>query len=1127
MKSILKFALLSLLAGKVLHFFLPNIQAALSSSERVVIQEVPVSPVVLTEPQGKLLLVIDWSVGIQFWDTQTESLLGQIPSKRGEELLAPVLAPDGCQLIWASRHEDDRDLFNFHAVRLDDIAQWPPRIRKVGSCRSSETVSKLSFPASGGSMKVETWGPKLTFNMDWREYPWSSSGKLEATDEIGLQRHPKMRLFSVSKGSKKVFDLPISQNLPDYNTSHDPMPEVALSSDSTFVAVCWPLGDHDAEFEIWDIPSAKRLTSERVRGFVNNIAHCPRSNRFFLGAGASKYDPSTGGVFVVDNPRFPRLRKFPRDVYVEEVSEARFDESGGKFFTKSVHGTITFWDLESLTLSHQHEISEGDGGSGLHVRASKDGSLWFDFCDIYSDKPNPDINRFNQFVFDSDGRCIGGGRLTPRRRIEGFYFHKMPGEALGLDTRDYRPLCSNSLLNDVRTAAQQAGFHPHPLEADYVVYKREDTSAFASSQGLKWLAWHDKKAATIRFHAWGGMKPPASIRDTSDISCLDIHPSLPLLLVSTRSRSTRLINLSTRQSVLLVAQTSPDPEWIIYSDDGFFEASKRGALLVSLVKGSQAWQIDQFVHERNRPDILLDRLGMLTTAKKQVFDVVRSQREIKAQKYDNFAIKEVPMPDMRLENVSPDRREANINISHPSAVQVELRVNGTFVQRVFLPQGNVQMKATMPLVAGFNRIEAEALTSEATRGARSHVTVWGGQNVSDRTFIVSMGVSDYLDESLQDLVYAAKDARDLSAAFERASVSSKTESLVLTDANMTKAALKKVRTFLASAQPADTIVIFMAGHGLRQNDDYYYLTHDTNMASIQNTSVSFSDLERVLKECRSLKKLVLLDTCYSGENSVDFVQGDNTHIPAPIAVETTSLNHSTEMRIREAASKMFLNRRLLSGDLLRRSGAIVFSACLAHEVSGEDDAIQQGIFTHALLQALKTVATDTDENRRISVRELARSVSSIVIDYTKGQQHPTVDRDNHLQNIEFLVTEEVPDRKTINSILLNLRALVDNISLTDNDTRAPLFTSSVNYFGKVMSASAATRACRSTKRPFPANALQLKVLSKADNSATLMFTADGILKGQVVLSWCTVTLKKVGQYWLVSALDEKLASKNQ
>jgi hypothetical protein len=266
MKSILKFALLSLLAGKVLHFFLPNIQAALSSSERVVIQEVPVSPVVLTEPQGKLLLVIDWSVGIQFWNTQTESLLGQIPSKRGEELLAPVLAPDGCQLIWASRHEDDRDLFNFHAVRLDDIAQWPPRIRKVGSCRSSETVSKLSFPASGGSMKVETWGPELTFNMDWREYPWSSSGKLEATDEIGLQRHPKMRLFSVSKGSKKVFDLPISQNLPGYNTSHDPMPEVALSSDSTFAAVCWPLGDHDAEFEIWDIPSAKRLTSERVRG---------------------------------------------------------------------------------------------------------------------------------------------------------------------------------------------------------------------------------------------------------------------------------------------------------------------------------------------------------------------------------------------------------------------------------------------------------------------------------------------------------------------------------------------------------------------------------------------------------------------------------------------------------------------------------------------------------------------------------------------------------------------------------------------------------------------------------------------------------------------------------------------
>jgi uncharacterized caspase-like protein len=701
----------------------------------------------------------------------------------------------------------------------------------------------------------------------------------------------------------------------------------------------------------------------------------------------------------------------------------------------------------------------------------------------------------------------------------------MPGEVLGLDTGNYRPLCSNSLRNDVRTAALQAGFHPHPLEADYVVYKREGASAFAASQGLKWLAWHDKEAAMIRFNAWGGMPPPALITGISDVSSLDLHPSLPLLLVTTRTRSTRLVNLATRQSVFLVAQTSPEPDWIVYSEDGFFDASKRGSLLVALVKGTLAWQIDQFVHERNRPDILLDRLGLLTASKKQVFDVVHSQREQKAQKFDNLAIKEVQMPDVRLENISPGRREAKITVSHPSAVQVELRVNGTFVQQVILPQGNVQMKATMPLVAGFNRIEAEAITSEATRSARSHVTVWGDQTASDRTFIVSMGVSEYLDESLQDLVYAAKDARDLAAAFERASASSKTESLVLTDTNMTKAALKNVRDFLASAQPADTIILFMAGHGLRQDDDYYFLTHDTSMASIQDRSVSFSDLEEVLKECRPLKKLVLLDTCYSGENTIYFTQDDNTQSPPPIAGEPESPKLSAEMRMRGVASQMFLNRRLLSGDLLRRSGAIVFSACLAHEVSGEDDAIQQGIFTHALLQALKTAATDTDNNLRISVRELARSVSSIVTDYTKGQQHPTIDRDNHLQNIEFVVTEEVPDRKTINSILLNLRALVENFRLTDKDTRMPLFTSSVDYLGKVVSASAATRACRSTKRPFSANARQLKVLANADNSATLMFIADGSLKSEIVWSWCTVTLRKVGQNWLVSGLDEKLASK--
>ncbi|MCX7023330.1 MAG: caspase family protein [Spirochaetes bacterium] len=55
---------------------------------------------------------------------------------------------------------------------------------------------------------------------------------------------------------------------------------------------------------------------------------------------------------------------------------------------------------------------------------------------------------------------------------------------------------------------------------------------------------------------------------------------------------------------------SDGPDWILYTDDGYFDSSRNGGRLLSMVRGTRAAAPDQFAVASNRPDIVLGRLGI-------------------------------------------------------------------------------------------------------------------------------------------------------------------------------------------------------------------------------------------------------------------------------------------------------------------------------------------------------------------------------------------------------------------------------------------------------------------------------------------------------------------------------------
>ena len=139
-----------------------------------------------------------------------------------------------------------------------------------------------------------------------------------------------------------------------------------------------------------------------------------------------------------------------------------------------------------------------------------------------------------------------------------------------------------------------------------------------------------------------------------------------------------------------------------------------------------------------------------------------------------------------------------------------------------------------------------------------------------KNYALLIGVDRYQNEAglpgegVPKLEYAVRDARELAAKLERQGF----ETTLLKNENATRQSIISELVRIAEiAQPADTFLLYYAGHGIRRErtKQVYWLNYDGEPARPDVYGLRAQHLLQLVEEVPAGRKLVLLDHCYGGQ----------------------------------------------------------------------------------------------------------------------------------------------------------------------------------------------------------------------------------------------------------------------
>lgn len=456
-----------------------------------------------------------------------------------------------------------------------------------------------------------------------------------------------------------------------------------------------------------------------------------------------------------------------------------------------------------------------------------------------------------------------------------------------------------------------------------------------------------------------------------------------------------------------------EEDYLIISPKGYYKTSKGNIANIGFRQQGSLFTFDQFDLRYNRPDKVLESIGMASEKQVEMYTKAYKKR-LKRMGFDeeNFSINvhapeiEIVNPEQLPLNTNANSIDLNIKASDASVTldRLVVSVNGTPIYGKLgktlkgSKQQSYEGKVNIPLVVGVNKIQLSVMNADGTESVRRTYSIDCKKKIEKPDlYIIAFGVRKYSDSSM-NLTYSDKDAKDLVELFQKnegaSGIYNKVHVQMLTNNDVLKEKVAETRSMLTNSKVDDQVALFYSGHGLLDEElDYFLSTHDVDFASPSSRGLPFDEFKDLIDGIPARNRLILVDACHSGEIDKDEVEHP-TESNSEENIALKSKGFAAKGKKVVGLGNSFELMKELFVELRKESGATIIASSAGKEFSLESADWKNGVFTFSLKEGLLERKADTNQDQKITVSELKRYLFVRVKELSDGKQTPTVRREN-------------------------------------------------------------------------------------------------------------------------------------
>jgi WD40 repeat protein len=412
---------------------------------------------------------------------------------------------------------------------------------------------------------------------------------------------------------------------------------------------------------------------------------------------------------------------------------------------------------------------------------------------------------------------------------------------------------------------------------------------------------------------------------------------------------------------------SKDNEYIVWSKSGYFTSSIGGDKYVGYHinsgpnKEARYVGSEKFFDTLYRPDII--SAIVKTNSEKKAIAYASQTKKVKTV---DIASSLPPIVTI----LSDDKISTNkSSITVKYQIQSDSKITNTIItlngkkldtRALYLKKDKNKKTIKIQLEDGENLISIKAKNKYAYSD-EVYINAYKKSKTKDiykpTLYLLSVGVSKYKD-SQYNLKFAHKDANAIAKLFQnqKGKIYKDVKIKNLTNQNATSDDILDGLDWIdKEVTSKDVAIIFIAGHGVNdEKGEYYFMSHEANLDRLRRTALPWYELQRTIDNLPS-KTILLADTCHSG-------------------------NISGNRRDVTGAIKSIIN----SG-----SGSVIMTATTGNGYSYEDNKWGHGAFTKSIIEGIKNLKADYDNDNVITIKEIDLYITNRVKKLTSGKQKPT------------------------------------------------------------------------------------------------------------------------------------------